>query len=116
MEPQQNDQPAFTPPQPAAVTPRDVTISSNRKRTVIALWLMIGPTALIVACIALFAISNFISEQVAPGPDLSTDMFGAPTLGGMLVNLVLFILGATAVAAWLPGLITGVVLLATKKK
>lgn len=116
MESQQNDQPAFAPAQPTTPTPIDAIAKSNHKRTILALWLMIGPTALIIVTIALYALSNFISEQIDPGPDLTTTMYGAPTLGGMLINFALFIIGATAIMAWLPGLITGIVLLATKKK
>lgn len=111
MESPQTDQPAFVPAQTA--TPADAIVKSNRKRTVLALWLMIGPTALIIVSIILYAVANFITSQVAPE---SGELFAEPTVGSAIVNIILFIIGAISVITWLPGLITGIVLLATKKK
>lgn len=114
MESQPTDQPAFVPAQSATTTATvDTIAASNRKRTVLALWLMIGPTALIVVSIILFAIANFIMSLTMPQ---TSSMFAAQSVGQTIVNVILFIVGAVAVITWLPGLITGIVLLATKKK
>ena len=109
MEPQQNNEPVFTPAQPAA----HPTTSAKSKRTVLALWLMIGPTALIVVTILLYAIMNFMFAQAAPAGD---DLFAEQTAGQTIANIILFIVGAISVMTWLPGLIIGIILLATKKK
>jgi hypothetical protein len=109
MEPQQNNEPVFTPAQPAA----HPTTSAKSKRTVLALWLMIGPTALIVVTILLYAIMNFMFAQATPAGD---DLFAEQTAGQTIANIILFIVGAISVMTWLPGLIIGIILLATKKK
>ena len=109
MEPQQNNEPVFTPAQPAA----HPTTSAKSKRTILALWLMIGPTALIVVSIILFAIANFIMALTMPQ---TSNTFAAQSVGQTIVNVILFIIGAVSVITWLPGMIIGIVLLATKKK
>jgi heme/copper-type cytochrome/quinol oxidase subunit 2 len=114
MESQPTEQPDFVPAQPAATTtPVDTVAASNRKRTVLALWLMIGPTALIVVSILLYAVANFIMAQTMPQSDA---MFAESSVGETIVNVILFIIGAVSVITWLPGLIIGIILLATKKK
>ena len=113
MEPQQNDPATSATTQP--VTPiADTTVAnSNRKRTILALWLMIGPTALIVVSILAYALVNFITAQTAPEAGA---LFSEPSAGTTVMNVVLFIVGAVSVMTWLPGLIIGIILLATKKK
>ena len=111
MEPQQNNEPAFAPAQPEPTTTATIAKSSH-KRTVLALWLMIGPTALIVVAILLYAIMNVMFAQATPTGD---DLFAEQTAGQTIANVVLFIVGAISVITWLPGLITGIILLATKK-
>jgi hypothetical protein len=112
MEPQQTNEPAFTPAQPAT-PPTPTPAKSNHKRTVLALWLMIGPTALIIASILLYAIMNFMFAPATPAGD---NLFGEQTAGQTITNVILFIVGAISVMTWLPGLIIGIILLATKKK
>ena len=112
-----DQQPTTTTSQPLAEQTVPATPAKGKnKRVLLALWLMIGPTALIMTTLILYAIVNFISMQLYPNDHMTTEMFGAPTLGSMLINIFLFIVGAISVAAWLPGLITGIVLLATQKK
>jgi len=113
MDSPQTDQPAFVPTQPAAPTPTTEVVKSNRKRTIAALWLMIGPTALIVISIIAYAVVNFLTLQAAPETDA---MFGEQPVGMTIMNIILFLVGAISVITWLPGLIIGIVLLATKKR
>lgn len=107
----QPEQPQSIPPieQPAAVP----TPVSNRRRVVLALWLMIGPTALIICSILLYAIVNF---AFGAADSNSTEPFGHQNALQSVINIFMFIVGAVAVVAWLPGLVTGIVLLATKKR
>jgi hypothetical protein len=93
MESPQTDPPAFVPAQPAT-TASVATAANNRKRTILALWLMIGPTALIVASILLYAIANFIMALTMPQ---ASSMFAAQSLGQTIVNVILFIVGAISV-------------------
>ncbi|MFZ3009666.1 MAG: hypothetical protein WA030_01440 [Candidatus Microsaccharimonas sp.] len=85
------------------------------KRTKGALWLLIAPTALIVLTFIVFAIANWIFSAVAPSP-AEGELFAEPSIGTAIINIILFIVGALASAAWLPGLIVGIVLLASPKK
>jgi|GEM_PF-500914 len=114
---------------------------SVRKK--VALWLMIGPTALLVVALILFAITNSIAaapndtdtnmaptqsaEQNTSGQeslfgdsttttDSDTQLFNEPSPGQTIANILLFITGTVGVIAWLPGLITGIILLTTAKK
>lgn len=106
-------EPAHTPLEQSAA-PLQPTAPNNRKRTIIALWLLIGPTALIVSSVVLYAIANFLFGAAAPTPDGA--MFGESNPVQKIINVILFLIGAISVAAWLPGLIIGIVLLATRKK
>lgn len=92
------------------------TQQRTHKRTVIALWLMIGPTALIVATIILYAVVNFLFGATTPAPTSDAALFAEQSPLRNIVNIILFLLGATSVATWLPGMIVGIVLLATGKK
>lgn len=84
-----------------------------RTRTKLALWLLISPTALIIAVIFAFAIMNMVfNPTMWPTPD--TEMFAPTPIGITIANVVLFIAGAAAIISWLPGIITGIVLLTTK--
>lgn len=74
------------------------------KRTKIALWLLITPTAMIVAGISLFAVASFILTSV--------DMLGSNTLT-VTLNVLLYFISLIGLLTWLPGLIIGIVLLAT---
>ena len=83
-------------------------------RTKAALWLMIGPTALIITVFILYAILNWLFGAAAT---TSTDgsLFGTTSPGVVIANIMLFIAGTITVITWLPGMIIGIVLLATKK-
>lgn len=111
--PQQPIPQPVTPPfvQPITAAPQ-VTQASNRKRTILALWLMIGPTALIIVTIALYAVANLLMTGTAS----AASPFSQPSVLQQIVNITLFLVGIVVIVTWLPGLITGIVLLATKKK
>lgn len=88
--------------------------TKRNPRTIAGIILVAGPTALIALSLLLYAIANFIAASTtASNPD---DLFGEPTPMSAFINIILFILGALGVIAWLPCLIIGIVLLASKKK
>ena len=74
-----------------------------RTRTKIALLLMISPTALLFGTAILYALANLALAD--------SDAGAARTV----INVFMYVVGVVSVLAWLPGLITGIVLLATKK-
>ena len=88
-------------------------------RTKAALWLLIGPTGLLIVSFIGFAIINVILGEAIPDQDPSQNpnLFASttPPLISTILNVVLFICGAVSVLTWLPGLIIGIVLLATAK-
>lgn len=98
---QQQETPAYHPP---AGQPVPAVAASNNTRKAVALWLLIGPTALIIASIILFAIVNFVTDGS------SNSAFHS------VVNVILFLAGAVSTLTWLPGIIIGIVLLTTQKK
>lgn len=89
---------------------------SASTRTRLALCLMLIPTALILASILLYAVVNFIMAGAAPEPSADGELFGEQSPVRTILNVILFVLGSAGVAAWLPGLIAGIILLATRKK
>jgi hypothetical protein len=103
---QQPKAPVFQPPAGQASSNPAPTRSTSK---IIALWLLIGPTALIVGSILLYAIVNFI---IAGANASENSMHTVQTV----TNIILFILGAISFTAWLPGIIIGIVLLTTQKK
>lgn len=64
---------------------------------------LVAPTALILLSIILYAIVQFVA-----GDSLSTVR--------TISNVILFLTGAVAVMTWLPGIIVGIILLATRRK
>lgn len=84
------------------------------KRTVGALWLLIGPTVLIIFSVFGFAIVNWIFNPTM-WPTADTAPFAPTPIGISLINILLFFSGLAGVLTWLPGLVIGIVLLATKK-
>jgi len=87
------------------------TPAKKSTRTKVSLWLLIAPTALVIASFTIYAIANY-----AAGP---ADMNSSFNNGGftplILVNVIAFIMGLTGILTWFPALIAGIVLLATKK-
>lgn len=99
--------------QPLAEQATPIVAPVKNKRKILALWLLIGPTALIIGSIILYAVVNFILGATAP---TSGDMFESPSVLRSILNIILFLAGTISVIAWLPGIITGIILLTTQKK
>jgi hypothetical protein len=122
MEPEQTPPPAPT----------------NRKkvatRTKVALWLLLGPTVLLVATFILFAVANLAFgniPQTLPEacetsssslfgdeitPECEQELFGLQSPAEQAINVILFLIGTVGVIAWVPGLVIGIILLATKRE
>ncbi|MDB5167992.1 MAG: hypothetical protein JWO55_250 [Candidatus Saccharibacteria bacterium] len=109
MDQRQPEAPAHQPPaeQVAPIAP------AKNKRKILALWLLIGPTALIVGSLILFAIVNAILASTTP---VSGEMFGGQSIIRSILNVILFLVGIVSVITWMPGIIAGIILLATQKK
>lgn len=84
-------------------------------RTKGALWLLIAPTALIIGTFLIYGIVNWIAVIMSPTP-ADGELFATQPIGGVIINVIFFIFGTIGIIAWLPGLIAGIVLLATAKK
>ncbi len=84
------------------------------KRTKGALWLLIAPTALFIVTFILFAVINLIFNQTMQLPADGEALAPTPLIV-TITNIILFLTGVVSVITWLPGIIIGIVLLATKK-
>lgn len=104
--------PQFTPPQ--SVTEPQAAPASKRQ-FIWGLVCLLGPTALIVVSILIYALVNFIATSSTPAPT-SAELFTQPSPVTTVMNVILFIVGGISVIAWLPGVIIGIILLATRKK
>lgn len=124
MNPNETPVPATDPqpaPAPAPAPSPDTTTTpvapvgpkKMTGRTKLALWLMIAPTGLFIAAFILNIIGSIVG--VAVDEPSSSTMFNSPVAGQVALNVLGFIAGAVAFLTWLPGLITGIVLLTTKK-
>lgn len=93
-------EPSKSPSQPVASTVPNSEISKKSYKK-LALWLLIAPTALLIVTFILYLFLNGLLEEV--------------NVARGIANVILFISGLVGIIAWLPGLITGIVLLVTKK-
>lgn len=84
------------------------------KRTLGAIWLLIGPTILIIFAIFGFAILNWIFNPTF-WPHADGAPFAPTPIGISIMNILFFFSGLVGTLTWLPGLVVGIVLLATKK-
>jgi small-conductance mechanosensitive channel len=107
---QQPEVPAYQPPVASSPTAQPAT---KNTRKIVALWLLIGPTALIVGSIILYAVANLIMSSIAPA---TGEELGGQSVVRTIVNILLFLVGAVSVLTWLPGIIVGIILLTTQKK
>lgn len=99
--------------------PTPTPVHTHRKklsgRTVLALWLMLGPTVLIAAVLLVFAMINLIFNPTFwPTPD--TEDFANTPFIITITNIILFALGTFATVAWLPGVVIGAILLIRRPK
>lgn len=112
MDHERPEAPAYQPPAGQAIP----AINGKNTRRVIALWLLIGPTALIIGSLLLYAIVNFILASTMPATPPEGEAFGSQSPIQTILNVILFLVGAVSVMTWLPGIIAGIVLLTTEKK
>ena len=95
------------------------TIQSNENglspRTLASIWLLTGPTVLLVVVSLLVAILNMVFNPTM-WMRADTEPYAATPLGFTVANVLLFGIGSLALIAWLPALITGIILIATRKK
>ena len=85
----------------------------NRKKIIWGIACLAGPVALIILSLLLYAVANFISGSTTQNSD---ELLSEPSPVTTIVNILLFIVGAFSVVAIVPGLIIGIILLATAKK
>ena len=98
-------------PQPQPAKPYRKNVST---RTKVALSLILGPTVLIAVTFSIFSLLNLVfSLTFQPTPD--TANFAATPVFITILNVILFTIGSIGIVSWLPGIIIGAVLLATKK-
>lgn len=110
---EQPQTPSVTTP-PPALTPEQIEQFrvSNRRKLIWGLICLIGPTVLAVVTIVAYAVMNFVFSST-----VSTDgLYGTPSVGRQIGNVVMFLIGALATLTWLPGIIGGIVLLSTRRK
>lgn len=111
--------PQFTPAQSPVATSQPLAgpgaVRMRDRKLIWGLICLIGPSALLVLTLLAYALTNFIVSSTA-GPATGDAMFNAPSIGTKIVNIILFLVGAITVLTWLPGLIAGIILLATRKK
>lgn len=106
------------------------------KQKVAGLWLLIAPTVIIIVALLIAAVVNWTGvgthttttcDSSATATDSSgitrsydsvcaTDLFGKQSTATTAVNVVLYVIGILAGIAWLPGIIIGIILLATSRK
>lgn len=77
----------------------------NRKKIVWGVVCLVGPLALVVVSLLLYAIVNFVVGSSGTEQSIVTT----------ITNILLFLVGAVSVVTMLPGLIVGIILLATSR-
>ena len=93
--------------------PQSIVQDSNKKRRTWAFVCLFGPTALIIISVLLYALMNFFLGSATTN---ESDLLANPPVWKTIMNVVLFLVGAITVLTWLPGIIIGIVLLATPKR
>ena len=107
-----------TVPYPAPSQPTDPAARArvNKLKFRWGLIALIGPTALLIITLTAYAVINFaLSTNTTSTMDSST-MFASTAPITTVVNIILFVVSAVVVLTWLPGIIAGIVLLATRKR
>lgn len=85
----------------------------NKRKVVWGLICLIGPTALLVVSFIGYALLNFLAGSAQPAEG---ELFTEEPAWKSIANIVLFLTGAITVLTWLPGIIVGIILLATSRK
>lgn len=85
---------------------------TNKKKLIWGLICLLGPTLLLVITIFTYAVVNFLIADTAQS---SSELFTTSPVGAVF-NTLMFLVGALVILTWLPGIIAGIVLLATRRK
>ncbi len=107
---------------------------SNHLKLVWGLVCLIAPTAIFIGALLLYAVSNFIFSGMAPasepcpsGPGSIASgicradtedpaLFAQDSPVKSIINVFIWLAGLLSVLTWLPGIIVGIILLATRKE
>lgn len=86
---------------------------ANKTKLIWGLICLIGPTVLIIATILGYALVNFlVGSTTQPTGD---DGFAQASLFVTATNIIMYLVGTIGVLGLLPGIVIGIVLLATRK-
>lgn len=77
---------------------------SNRTKLIWGLVCLLGPTALFFASIIIYTVMAIFTAG------------GGTSAASTIANVIGFLIGAVVVLTWLPGIIVGIILLATRQK
>jgi|APMI01.1.fsa_nt_gi hypothetical protein len=107
----QPTQPSYIPEPPVSNTqPHALNHAqhTNKLKLIWGLVCLIAPTGIILLSIVIYAVVNFVSASSGSGYEASS--------GRTFINIIMFGLNAIAFITWLPGIIVGIILLATRKQ
>ncbi len=104
-------------------------MSQNKTSLKLPIFLIVGPISMIILSVFLYAIVNFVvgsftsESTVAPsisdGASISqgdnAELYGSTPIFVTIANVLLFLLGALGMLAFVPGLIAGIILLNRRK-
>jgi len=90
-----------------------IMINSPKTGYKLPIWLMIGPAASIVGAFLLFAIIRFSVGSQSSGDD---NLFGDGSMFNTVTNILLFLLGALGIVAFIPCFIAGIIILSKRSK
>jgi len=116
-----------TPTQPTSPAQ---TSSVNKTKVKWGIVCLVAPTVLIFFALIIYAATSFMFSSMEPAPNpIGTQCTNDPLAGvcapasnyeepalRTIVNIIIFLVGAVATITWLPGIIIGIILLATSKK
>lgn len=105
-------------------------MSTNTKTSLkLPIFLMVAPALLLILTFFIYAVVNFIfsgvtaepiatsdmsiseGASIAEGANTEAELFGEPSLVSTISNIVLFLVGAISVLAFVPCLVFGIILL-----
>ncbi len=112
-------QPNTPPPIPTPpVNNVTATQRTNKLKTTWGIICLVAPTALVVVSIIAYAILNFIAGSQEAAQVASDSLFAeaGPSPLHTIGNVLLFLVGTIAAISWLPGIIIGIILLATRQR
>lgn len=107
-------EPTQTNPSPT-ITANRPDERTRKKLLVWGLISLIGPSALIIITILLYALFNFLALNNAAPSGSGEDFLTHPPIGQSIVNIILFLVGTITVLTWLPGIIVGIILLVKRQ-